>query len=43
LKLGKSASLKIAWSAQLPDETSHRLDLVNYERHQIRAQFATGF
>lgn len=42
-KIGENASFKIAWSAQLPDETSHRLDLVNYERHQVRAVFATNF
>jgi hypothetical protein len=38
-----STNLKVAWSAQLPDPGAGRLDLVNYERHQIFFQFATGF
>jgi hypothetical protein len=42
-KLAESANLKLAWSAQIPDETTGRLDLVNYQRHQLRLQIATGF
>lgn len=42
-RLSDSINLKLAWSAQIPDAGSHRLDLVNYERHQIFVQFATGF
>jgi len=42
-KLGENTNLKLAWSAQIPDETTGRLDLVDYQRHQIRLQFATGF
>jgi len=43
LKLAENTNVKLAWSAQIPDETTQRLDLVNYERHQVRLQFATGF
>jgi hypothetical protein len=43
VKLGENTNVKLAWSAQIPDETTLRLDLVNYERHQLRVQFATGF
>jgi hypothetical protein len=43
LKLAENTNVKLAWSAQIPDETTHRLDLVNYQRHQLRLQFAMGF
>ena len=42
-KLAENTNLKLAWSAQIPDETTGRLDLVNYQRHQFRVQFAMGF
>jgi hypothetical protein len=43
VKLWENADVKLAWSAQIPDETTGKIDLVNYERHQLRLQFATGF
>ena len=43
LKLAENTNVKLAWSAQIPDETTQRLDLVNYQRHQLRLQFAMGF
>jgi len=43
VKLGENTNVKLAWSAQVPDETTQKLDLVNYQRHQVRLQFATGF
>jgi len=43
VRLGENTNVKLAWSAQIPDETTQRIDLVNYERHQVRLQFATGF
>jgi len=43
VKLAENTNIKLGWSAQVPDETTQRLDLVNYERHQVRLQFATGF
>ena len=43
VKLSETLSFKVVWSAQIPDETSGRLDLVNYERHQVLAQFVMGF
>jgi hypothetical protein len=43
VKLWENANVKLAWSAQIPDETTGKIDLVNYERHQVRLQFATGF
>ena len=43
VKLWQNADVKLAWSAQIPDETAQKIDLVNYERHQLRLQFATRF
>ncbi len=43
LKLAENTNVKVAWSAQIPDETTQRLDLVNYQRGQLRLQFAMGF
>lgn len=43
VKLWENASVKLAWSAQIPDETTGKMDLVNYERHQLRLQLATDF
>jgi hypothetical protein len=43
VKLWENANVKLAWSAQIPDETTQKIDLVNYERHQLRLQFAAGF
>jgi hypothetical protein len=43
VKLWENANVKLAWSAQIPDETTGKIDLVNYERRQLRLQFATGF
>ncbi len=45
--LSERARLKIAWSSQLAgkaaDDPGHSLDLVNYERHQVRVQFSLNF
>jgi hypothetical protein len=30
VKLWENADVKFAWSAQIPDETTHTIDLVNY-------------
>jgi hypothetical protein len=35
--------VKVAWEAQIPAETAGRADLVNYERNEVRAQFAWDF
>jgi hypothetical protein len=43
LRLNDTTNVKVAWSAQVSDETTGHLDLVNYERHQFLVQFATGF
>ncbi len=43
LRLSDTTNLKFGWSAQVSDETTGHLDLVNYERHQFIVQFATGF
>lgn len=42
-KLSKDFAIKAAWSEQIPDETTHRLDLVNFERHQARLVLVKGF
>jgi hypothetical protein len=42
-KLSDKATLKFAWSAQVPDETTGRLDLRDFERHQLLAQFVMSF
>jgi hypothetical protein len=39
----KAIVVKVAWEAQIPAETGGRDDLVNYERNQVRAQFAWDF
>jgi hypothetical protein len=38
VKLSDPLSVKVAWDAQIPDETTGRIDLANYERQQVRAQ-----
>src|SRR5260221_4267755 len=43
VKLSDDISFKVAWSAQIPDETTGRLDLVNFERHQVLAVLVKGF
>ena len=43
IRLNDTTNFKVAWSAQVSDETIGHLDLVNYERHQFIVQFATGF
>ncbi|MFY9657176.1 MAG: hypothetical protein WAK01_11415 [Methylocystis sp.] len=43
LRVNDTTNLKFGWSAQVSDETTGHLDLVNYERHQFIVQFATGF
>ena len=43
VKVSDDMSFKIAWSAQIPDETTGRLDLVNFERHQVLALIVKGF
>ncbi len=43
VRLAENTNVKLAWSAQIPDETTQRVDLVDYERHQLRLQFAMGF
>jgi hypothetical protein len=41
--LSKAIIVKVAWEAQIPAETGGRDDLVNYERQEVRAQFAWVF
>jgi len=41
--LSKAIVVKVAWEAQIPAETGGRDDLVNYERNEVRAQFAWDF
>ncbi len=43
LKLRDNLTVKAAWSAQVPDLFTSRMDLLNYERHQFILQFAYGF
>jgi hypothetical protein len=43
VKLSDSMSFKAAWTAQIPDETTHRLDVVNFERHQVLAVLVKNF
>ena len=43
VKLADTLSVKVAWDAQIPDETTGRIDLANYERQQVRAQLVKGF
>jgi hypothetical protein len=42
-KLQDNASLKFAWSVQIPDETAGRLDLRDFEHHQLLVQFVKSF
>jgi hypothetical protein len=42
-KLPDNASLKFAWSVQVPDETTGRLDLRDFEHHQLIVQFVKSF
>jgi hypothetical protein len=42
-KLSEKTSLKFAWSVQVPDETAGRLDLRDFEHHQILVQFVKNF
>jgi hypothetical protein len=43
VKLSDSMSFTAAWTAQIPDETTHRLDVVNFERHQVLAILVKNF
>jgi hypothetical protein len=43
VRLSDAIAVKVAWEAQIPAETAGRDDLVNYERNQVRAQFAWNF
>ncbi len=43
VKLQENLTFKAAWSLQVPDVISGRMDLANYERCQFVAQFAYGF
>jgi hypothetical protein len=42
-KLSDTASVKFAWSVQVPDETTGRLDLREFEHHQLLIQFVKSF
>jgi hypothetical protein len=42
-KLSDTTSLKFAWSVQIPDETTSRLDLRDFEHHQVLGQFVKSF
>jgi hypothetical protein len=42
-KLQDNASLKFAWSVQTPDGTTERLDLRDFEHHQLLVQFVKSF
>jgi len=35
--------VKVAWSIQIPDETTGALDLANYERHQVTTSAGKAF
>lgn len=43
VKLQENLTFKAAWSLQVPDVISGRMDLANFERGQFVAQFAYGF
>jgi hypothetical protein len=43
VKLAENFTAKIAWAAQIPDVAAHRLDLTNYQRHQVELQLAYNF
>ncbi len=42
-KLSETLAIKGTWSFQVPDETTHRLDLVNYERYQALLLLVKSF
>jgi hypothetical protein len=42
-KIPDNASLKFAWSVQVPDETTGRLNLRDFERHQVLVQLVKSF
>jgi hypothetical protein len=43
VKLQENLTVKAAWSLQVPELFRGRMDLTNYERHQVLLQFAYGF
>ena len=43
VRVAKDFTAKIAWAAQIPDVAAHRLDLMNYQRHQVELQLAYSF
>jgi hypothetical protein len=43
VRVAKDFTAKIAWAAQIPDVAAHRLDLMNYQRHQVELQLAYIF
>jgi hypothetical protein len=43
VKVSEAVAVKVAWSIQIPDETTGTLDLVNHERHQVRLQLVKDF
>lgn len=43
VRLSEAMMAKIVGEAQVPVETGGRIDLTNYERYQIRAEFALNF
>jgi hypothetical protein len=43
VKFSDSVAFKAAWTVQIPDETTNRLDLVNFERHQVLAVLVKNF
>jgi len=43
VKLQENLTVKAAWSAQVPELFTGRMNLANYERHQLLLQVAYGF
>jgi hypothetical protein len=43
VRLSNAIIVKVTWEAQIPAETAGHDDLVNFERNEIRAQFAWDF
>jgi hypothetical protein len=43
VKVSEAVAVKVAWSIQIPDETTGTLDLVNHERNQVRLQLVKAF
>ena len=43
VKLQENLTVKAAWSAQVPELFTGRMNLATYERHQLLLQFAYGF